>query len=323
MPAIHGKDLYSSLFNISFVGVYRDMNRSAILALVLFLVFTIQTISIADSRDNIYDIVIECTERIDLLRNIGVDVDKYVSEINNILYDLDNGEKDLAYVRLENLLSELNNASSHYSQAIILYQIRSVVYITLLIMLPLILHLLIPRIYLLIWFYVRRGCIVEYNGAEKRLQDLIRDYIAKGSGRYSAYLRIYEQVSSGRYRLVCCERGFIHRLFIHRLWLITLLISIIVYILSIMYDIDILKLLIGIPIAFYIPGRLIVELMPLNTRHELLIHVLSITLSVSITTLTVYIATVLPWMSIEYITYIYLAIIVALAFTLDLRIEYT
>ncbi|ADI31976.1 DUF1616 domain-containing protein [Staphylothermus hellenicus] len=129
-----------------------------IIAFVLVLLYTIYPIVYSENLDSE---VANVLKDIDYLYNHGVNVEDLVHKLDQAVKLINNGDYDRAKTILSGIKNEIASLKSK-AETIYLYKtIYKYGLVAILLSLPILAYFLIPRIYLYLWYRLRRGWIVK------------------------------------------------------------------------------------------------------------------------------------------------------------------
>mgnify|MGYP000002775889 CR=1 FL=1 len=142
------------------------MNKILIIIMALSIILA-QTLSIpvyAVDRDILWDRYLELYKRTADLGRKGVNVSSIVDELSIVLELIEN-EDDYSLNRANELLDsieeEISSLKMNADNILLMENLRKYSVVGALLSIPLLFYLLFPRLYLAIWFRVRRRWIVE------------------------------------------------------------------------------------------------------------------------------------------------------------------
>lgn len=140
------------------------MNRTTILAALVFALALLAPLHVLAQTQSLNDFdqrVGEVVERLSRLRSMGGNVTGLVEEVNRAIQHAENGDIDSANRILDEVEANITSLEPVVEHDYRIHTIEKYAIVVILLLLPVIVYLGLPRLYLALWFRLRRKWIVE------------------------------------------------------------------------------------------------------------------------------------------------------------------
>lgn len=137
------------------------MRRIGILLLVILMVLSSSALVYSAGEDDLRSRLIEVYIEVYRLGNSGINVSKIVSELNTTVSYIDQGRYDEASKLLDKVGVEVGRLNSVSSNILFWDRFWRWFTVAVLISIPILTYLFLPRIYMEIWYRLRRRWVVR------------------------------------------------------------------------------------------------------------------------------------------------------------------
>jgi len=140
------------------------LNRTTILAALVFALALLAPLHVLAQSQSLNDFdqrVGEVVERLSRLRSMGGNVTGLVEEVNRAIQHAENGDIDSANRILDEVEANITSLEPVVEHDYRIHTIEKYAIVVILLLLPVIVYLGLPRLYLALWFRLRRKWIVE------------------------------------------------------------------------------------------------------------------------------------------------------------------